>query len=122
MDLNGLLVSFDPLLIETAHCPLHLNGSLNGAIGIIGHSIRSKSAMNAISARIRCVAMMSISGLFYIIGGQYLFSKIWKLVPIDASLAANLFGDGPGPAGRAKAPLSRSCSQIAFETCSKMVR
>ncbi len=30
-----------------------------------------------------CVAMMSISGLFYIIGGQYLISKIWRLVPIS---------------------------------------
>ncbi len=30
-----------------------------------------------------CVAMMSISGLFYIIGGQYLVSKIWRLVPIS---------------------------------------
>ena len=30
-----------------------------------------------------CVALMSISGLFYIIGGQYLVSKIWKLVPIS---------------------------------------
>jgi peptide/nickel transport system permease protein len=30
-----------------------------------------------------CVAMMSISGLFYIIGGQYLFSKIWNLVPVS---------------------------------------
>jgi len=36
-----------------------------------------------------CVAMMSISGLFYIIGGQYLFSKIWNLVPIS--------GYAPGP-------------------------
>lgn len=35
-----------------------------------------------------CVAMMSISGLFYIIGGQYLFSKVWKLVPISG------FGEG----------------------------
>ena len=35
-----------------------------------------------------CVAMMSISGLFYIIGGQYLISKVWKLVPISG------FGDG----------------------------
>jgi peptide/nickel transport system permease protein len=31
---------------------------------------------------------MSISGLFYIIGGQYLISKIWRLVPISG------FGDG----------------------------
>ncbi|OGT37310.1 MAG: peptide ABC transporter permease [Gammaproteobacteria bacterium RIFCSPHIGHO2_12_FULL_38_14] len=30
-----------------------------------------------------CVAMMSISGLFYIIGGQFLFSKLLKLVPIS---------------------------------------
>jgi peptide/nickel transport system permease protein len=30
-----------------------------------------------------CVAMMSISTLFYIIGGQYVFSKIWHLVPIS---------------------------------------
>ncbi|MDP2809437.1 MAG: ABC transporter permease [Rhodocyclaceae bacterium] len=35
-----------------------------------------------------CVAMMSISGLFYIIGGQWLVSKIWHLVPISG------FGDG----------------------------
>ena len=30
-----------------------------------------------------CVAAMSISGLFYIIGGQYLVSKLWNLVPIS---------------------------------------
>jgi peptide/nickel transport system permease protein len=30
-----------------------------------------------------CVAMMSISSLFYIIGGQYLVSKAWNLVPIS---------------------------------------
>ena len=35
-----------------------------------------------------CVAAMSISGLFYIIGGQYLVSKIWRLVPISG------FGEG----------------------------
>jgi peptide/nickel transport system permease protein len=32
---------------------------------------------------IACVAMMSISSLFYIIGGQYLVSKLWSLVPIS---------------------------------------
>ena len=32
---------------------------------------------------ILCVAMMSISSLFYIIGGQYLVSKLWHLVPIS---------------------------------------
>lgn len=30
-----------------------------------------------------CVAMMSISGLFYIIGGQWLVAKVWRLVPIS---------------------------------------
>ncbi len=30
-----------------------------------------------------CVAMMSVSGLFYIIGGQWLVSKLWALVPIS---------------------------------------
>jgi peptide/nickel transport system permease protein len=32
---------------------------------------------------ILCVAMMSISSLFYIIGGQYLISKLFHLVPIS---------------------------------------
>jgi len=32
---------------------------------------------------ILCVTMMSISGLFYIIGGQYLIAKLWNLVPIS---------------------------------------
>ena len=30
-----------------------------------------------------CILAMSISGLFYIIGGQYLISKLWNLVPIS---------------------------------------
>ena len=30
-----------------------------------------------------CVIMMSISTMFYIIGGQYLVSKLWGLVPIS---------------------------------------
>ncbi|MCK9282778.1 MAG: ABC transporter permease [Rhodocyclaceae bacterium] len=30
-----------------------------------------------------CVAMMSVSGLFYIIGGQWLLSKVWHLAPIS---------------------------------------
>ncbi len=35
------------------------------------------------SGVVLCVAMMSVSGLFYIIGGQYLVSKMWHLVPIS---------------------------------------
>ncbi|MCI3952409.1 MAG: binding-protein dependent transport system inner rane protein [Burkholderiales bacterium] len=32
---------------------------------------------------VMCVVMMSISGLFYIIGGQYIVGKLWNLVPIS---------------------------------------
>ena len=35
-----------------------------------------------------CVALMSVSSLFYIIGGQFLISKLWHLVPISG------FGQG----------------------------
>lgn len=30
-----------------------------------------------------CIALMSISGLFYIISGQFLLGKLWHLVPIS---------------------------------------
>jgi len=46
------------------------------------------------SGVVLCVAMMSVSTLFYIIGGQYLVSKLWHLVPIsgyDAGLDAAKF-------------------------------
>ncbi len=36
-----------------------------------------------IAGVVLCVAAMSISGLFYIIGGQWLVAKIWHLVPIS---------------------------------------
>ena len=36
-----------------------------------------------ISAMVLCVIIMSISGLFYIIGGQFLFGKMLRLVPIS---------------------------------------
>ncbi len=36
-----------------------------------------------LSGVILCVILMSISGLFYIIGGQYLFSKVFHLVPVS---------------------------------------
>ncbi|NWG30009.1 MAG: ABC transporter permease [Rhodocyclaceae bacterium] len=41
-----------------------------------------------------CVAMMSVSSLFYIIGGQWLVAKVWHLVPISGyagGLAAGKF-------------------------------
>jgi peptide/nickel transport system permease protein len=42
------------------------------------------------SGVILCVAAMSISGMFYIIGGQFLVSKLWNLAPISG------FGGGLG--------------------------
>jgi peptide/nickel transport system permease protein len=39
-------------------------------------------------AQCLCIVMMSISMLFYIIGGQYLVGRVWRLVPISG------FGDG----------------------------
>ncbi|MDR3214494.1 MAG: ABC transporter permease [Azoarcus sp.] len=32
---------------------------------------------------VACVVMMSVSSMFYIIGGQWLVSKVWALVPIS---------------------------------------
>lgn len=36
-----------------------------------------------VSGVVLCVMLMSISGLFYIIAGQYLFSKLFHLVPVS---------------------------------------
>jgi len=36
-----------------------------------------------LSGTVFCIIMMSISSLFYIIGGQYLFGKLLRLVPIS---------------------------------------
>ncbi len=35
------------------------------------------------SGVVALVALMSVSGLFYIIGGQFLFAKVWQLAPIS---------------------------------------
>jgi peptide/nickel transport system permease protein len=40
------------------------------------------------SGVVLCVGLMSISGMFYIIGGQYVVSKLWRLTPISG------FGEG----------------------------
>lgn len=42
------------------------------------------------SALVLCIAAMSISGLFYIIGGQYLVAKLLQLVPVSG------YDDGAG--------------------------
>lgn len=36
-----------------------------------------------IAGVVLCVALMSVSSLFYVIGGQYLLGKLWNLVPIS---------------------------------------
>jgi peptide/nickel transport system permease protein len=41
--------------------------------------------------RVVCVAMMSISSLFYIIGGQYLVAKMWRWVPISGYADADVW-------------------------------
>jgi len=40
-----------------------------------------------------CVLLMSVSGLFYIIGGQFLVSKLWHLVPISGYGGSGNFVD-----------------------------
>lgn len=40
------------------------------------------SALDVVGVTL-CVVLMSISGLFYIIGGQFLVSKLWHWVPIS---------------------------------------
>lgn len=37
-------------------------------------------------AMIVCVAMMSISGVFYVFAGQFFFAKMWHLVPVSGYL------------------------------------
>ena len=70
-----------------------------------------------------CVAMMSISGLFYIIGGQWLVSKVWHLVPISG------YGGGwmralPGAAGgdRGDRRHRRQCAGIARSSSRRRAR
>ncbi|GAA6145204.1 ABC transporter permease [Thalassolituus maritimus] len=38
-------------------------------------------------AMILCVALMSISGVFYVIAGQFFFAKEWNLVPVSGYLS-----------------------------------
>ena len=39
-----------------------------------------------VGAMVFCVMLLSISSVFYIIGGQYFFAKLWHLVPISGYL------------------------------------
>ena len=46
-----------------------------------------RSSLFEITALTACVAMLSISSVFYIIGGQFFFAKLWNLVPISGYLS-----------------------------------
>ncbi len=45
-----------------------------------------RASMFELAAMVLCVAMFSISGMFYIIGGQFIFGKTWNLVPVSGYL------------------------------------
>ncbi len=46
-----------------------------------------RASLFEITALTACVAMLSISSVFYIIGGQFFFAKLWNLVPISGYLS-----------------------------------
>ena len=45
-----------------------------------------RASIFELSAMVACIVLFSISAVFYIIGGQFLFGKLWKLVPISGYL------------------------------------
>ncbi|MCD8521606.1 MAG: ABC transporter permease [Saccharospirillaceae bacterium] len=45
-----------------------------------------RASMFDTAAMVLCVVLLSISGVFYILGGQYFFAKLWHLVPISGYL------------------------------------
>lgn len=45
-----------------------------------------RASLFELSAMVLCVVLFSISGVFYIIGGQFLFAKLLNLVPVSGYL------------------------------------
>jgi len=45
-----------------------------------------RASIFELSSMVLCIVLFSISGVFYIIGGQFLFGKLWNLVPISGYL------------------------------------
>ena len=62
--------------------PIFLVGLLVNVTFALGMAFFRASALDFWGV-VACVAMMSISTLFYIIGGQFVASKLWHLVPIS---------------------------------------
>ena len=63
----------------------HLSGEQNDVtiVDVNSELVRRATETLDVGGVVLCVAMMSVSGLFYIIGGQYLVAKVWSLVPIS---------------------------------------
>lgn len=45
-----------------------------------------RASLFELAAMALCVIMLSISSVFYVIGGQFFFAKLWNLVPISGYL------------------------------------
>jgi len=45
-----------------------------------------RASLFELAAMVLCVAMFSISSMFYIIGGQFVVGKLWNLVPVSGFL------------------------------------
>ena len=67
--------------------PIFLVGLAVNITFALGMAFLRTSALD-VAGVVLCVAMMSVSTLFYIIGGQYLAAKLWHLVPVSG------FGEG----------------------------
>jgi len=62
--------------------PVLVFGLMANIVFAMGMAFFRSSSLD-LSGVVLCIILMSISSLFYIIGGQYLFGKLLKLVPIS---------------------------------------
>ena len=86
-DLNSRVNQLARALLSMADLPMFLVGLGCYVTFALGLAFFRATYLDFVGV-VLCVAAMSISGLFYIIGGQYLISKLWNLVPISG------YGDG----------------------------
>ncbi len=59
---------------------------LSVAISLALIVVMFRASLFELSAMTCCVALFSISSMFYIIGGQFLVGKLWHLVPVSGYL------------------------------------
>ena len=62
--------------------PILIFGMLANIIFAMGMAFFRTSYLD-LTGVVFCIVLMSISSLFYIIGGQYIFGKVFRLVPIS---------------------------------------